>query len=57
MPIEIRQLNIRSSVADLQQELTDPTDATQRVLEQHKREILAELKTWLDARLHQQRER
>ena len=57
MPIEIRQLNIRSSVADLQQELTDPTDATQRVLEQHKREILAELKTWLDARLHQQQER
>lgn len=57
MPIEIRQLNIRTSVADLPSQSDISSDAVGQAMERQKREIVAELKVWLETRQFQQRER
>ena len=57
MPIEIRQLNIRTSVADLPSQSHISSDAMEQAMERQKREIVAELKVWLETRQFQQRER
>ena len=57
MPIEIRQLNIRTSVADLPSQSDISSDAMEQAMERQKREIVAELKVWLETRQFQQRER
>lgn len=57
MPIEIRQLNIRTSIVDPPPGFEDGPQLDQRSLEQFKHEVVSELKLWLDARLREQRER
>lgn len=61
MPIEIRQLNIRSTVSDMPAHHEfDPAAGPgidEQAMEQQKREIVAELKSWLDLRLRQRWER
>ena len=57
MPIEIRQLNIRTSIVDPQPGIEDVAQLDQRSLEQVKHEVMSELKLWLAARLREQRER
>lgn len=57
MPIEIRQLNIRSSVGDLPSQSHMSPEAMEQAMEEQKREIVAELKAWFSSRQSQQRER
>ena len=58
MSIEIRQLNIRSSFSDPEgRDGEEERRSTHRALERQKREIVAELKLWLEGRLTQDRER
>ncbi len=57
MPIEIRQLNIRTSIVDPPSRIEDVPPLDQRSLEQFKHEVMSELKQWLDARRREQRGR
>jgi Family of unknown function (DUF5908) len=56
MTIEVRQLHIRSTVVDpAANPAARPLDGN--AVERQKREIIAELKAWLDARQRYQQER
>jgi hypothetical protein len=56
MPLEVRQLTIKSSVDPAPDGVANPVDLTQ-VAERLKDEVLAECKVWFEEKLQQMRER
>lgn len=61
MPIDIRQLNIRSSIADrpsVAEDVSGTIEATIEALAQtQKQEIITELKIWIEQQLRRQQGR